>query len=226
MATNAPTVAPAHDAAELGARMLAAVEKLHSVHLTLSGNAETGEGDSTMSNGRTTATDLTVSAAGQQIEVRMIGKRSWVKLPGMQRDGKPWTLVSTSSSDPTIRAMAGTMQSTQSMTSLTSFLVLVKATTKFTVKGAGQVDGTPATHYALTVDLTKANLPGAMGKAVEQAHVTAVPVDLWLDRQDRPVRVSETITVGGQTVSIDVRMSDFDKPVTITPPPAGQVGTG
>ena len=228
-ATSAGTSAattPAHNAAELGARMLAAVQQLHSVHLTLSGNAENGQGDSTMSDGRTTASDLTVSAAGRQIEVRVIGKRSWVKLPGMQRNGKPWTLVSTTSSDPTIRAMATTMQSTQSMTSLTSFLMLVKATTKFAVKGADTVDGTPATHYALTVDLTKANLPGAIGQAVQQAHVTAVPVDLWTDSRNRPVRVSETITVGGQTVSIDVRMSEFDKPVTIAPPPAGQVSTG
>ena len=215
---------PAPDAAHLGARMLAAVDTLTSLHLTLGGTAGDGSGDATMSQGKTTASDMTIDTAGVQVEVRTIGSKTWVKLPAAQRtNGKPWALVSATSSNAAIRAMAASMQTTQSMTSVSSFLNLVRATTKFRVVGADTVNGAPATHYALTVDLTKVDFPGQLGQVIQQAHITAVPVDLWTDSHDRPVQLSENISVGGHSVTVQVGVSDFDKPVTISPPPSDQV---
>lgn len=221
------TASPAPDAAHLGARMLAAVDTLTSLHMTIGGTAVDGSGDAAMSHGKTTASDMTIDTAGIQVEVRTIGGKTWVKLPPAQRaSGKPWTLVSATSTNPAIRAMASSMQTTQSMTSLSSFLALVRATTKFQVVGADTVNGAPATHYALTVDLTKVDFPGNLGQAIKQAHISAVPVDLWTDGHDRPVQVREDISAGGQSITIQIGMSDFDKPVTISAPPSDQVSTG
>jgi hypothetical protein len=46
-----------------------------------------------------------------------------------------------------------------------------------------------------------------------------------VDGKGRPVKVTENLTVQGQTVDTTVTIGDFDAPVTITAPPADQVAT-
>ena len=55
------------------------------------------------------------------------------------------------------------------------------------------------------------------------AGVTALPMDLWVDRQGRLRKVAENLTVKGQRVATTIGIGQFDAPVTITPPPADQV---
>jgi hypothetical protein len=54
--------------------------------------------------------------------------------------------------------------------------------------------------------------------------VTSIPLELYLDSQDRPVQVTENLTVQGQRVTSKNVISKYDEPVSISAPPPGQVG--
>jgi hypothetical protein len=60
---------------------------------------------------------------------------------------------------------------------------------------------------------------------LKQAGVMKIPLDVWVDRQGRPVRLLETFTVKGQTLTTDFNISAINQPVTIAAPPASQVST-
>lgn len=93
--------------------------------------------------------------------------------------------------------------------------------------GAETVDGVQTTHYTGTVDLAKLvdtqdpNLKSVVAQDT-QLGLTTMNVDLWVDAQNRPVRVHQS-TNAGSAVSLDMTAdySDFStSPVTITPPAA------
>ncbi|MBF9067947.1 LolA-like protein [Streptacidiphilus fuscans] len=93
--------------------------------------------------------------------------------------------------------------------------------------GTATVDGVQTTHYAGTVELAKlANSQDANIRSVlaqdTQLGLTSINVDLWVDGQNRPVRVHQT-TSPGAAVGFDIQVdyADFStSPVTVTPPSA------
>jgi hypothetical protein len=48
---------------------------------------------------------------------------------------------------------------------------------------------------------------------------------MYVDSSGRPVQVTENFSVQGQTVSTKIGISNYNKPVSISAPPASQVGT-
>ena len=75
------------------------------------------------------------------------------------------------------------------------------------------------------VDVAKlpADLPGK--DALKASGLATLPIELYIDDQGRPIRVTENFKVSGQQVTTVVTVSDYNKPVTITAPPASQVST-
>jgi hypothetical protein len=64
-----------------------------------------------------------------------------------------------------------------------------------------------------------------MKKALAEAGVTKIPVDIWMDEQGRPQKLTEKTTVKGQVMFFDFRLSRLNEPITIAAPPASQVST-
>jgi hypothetical protein len=101
--------------------------------------------------------------------------------------------------------------------------------------GTATLFNVKTTEYRTTVDLNK--LASASGKPAlapaiknleTKYHVSSIPVEVWLDSQQRIRRLIETVKVqpsAGPTVSatITVNIDAFDVPVTVIPPPASQV---
>jgi hypothetical protein len=54
--------------------------------------------------------------------------------------------------------------------------------------------------------------------------VTTETIDLWVASDGLPVRVSVSSNSANGAVKADMHLSDWGKPVTITAPPANQVG--
>lgn len=52
-----------------------------------------------------------------------------------------------------------------------------------------------------------------------------MPVEVWLDEQNRPVQVAQRAAVGGQPTATTVAISAYDEPVRISAPPAIQLST-
>ena len=218
-------------AAGLAAFLQKGTSSIRSTHLELevdaAGNTIKGSGDETLKDGKADAFDLTetIPSVGD-IRVLMVDGKTYVQLPaGINPGDKPWLLISTESSNPVVQQLATSLQSVTSSSSLDQYTAFTQAATVRLV-GSEPVDGVPATHYALSVDVTKLpnDTPGRSD--LLSAGLVTLPVDLWVDAKGRPVKVSEELTVQDQKVTTLVTLSKFDEPVSITAPPADQVSTG
>lgn len=90
------------------------------------------------------------------------------------------------------------------------------------------VDGTPAVHYTLVVDLVRAIASEqdparrAALAAQHRAGVTRISTDVWLDADRRPLRgrIRQQLP-GAGVLDLLVRYQDWGAPVTIDPPVRG-----
>ena len=95
--------------------------------------------------------------------------------------------------------------------------------------GHDKVSGVRSTHYRVTIDLLKAeqNMPAELQHAsagqLEQLGLKTLPIDVWLDEQNR-VR-QEKFSLHVQDISMDSRIliSGSAKPVQVTTPSASDV---
>lgn len=100
--------------------------------------------------------------------------------------------------------------------------------------GTDTVAGAPATHYQASIDYSKvaAKLPGSSADAREKLEkIGVVPADVWIDGQDRVVKMHMTIdgsafggtASGDATAELTMEISDFGVPVDVQAPPADDV---
>lgn len=101
--------------------------------------------------------------------------------------------------------------------------------------GTETVDGISATHYSVTVELAKVakqhpELADILNVLIQNG-VKTQNVQLWVDSQKRPVRISMSAQLpnpanSGSTINStqSVDFTDWGVPVTIQAPPADQVG--
>lgn len=221
--------APPTDAAGLADWMRAGAASIHTAHVAMNvsavGATITATGDETLDNGQVQAMDLTeeIPNAGQ-LRLVVAGGKTYAQLPPqLNQSGKPWTLVTTSSSNPAVQAMAQAMQSFQQSASLAQYSALTQAAAITLVDPHEQVGGTTAAHYKLDVDVLK--MPNDLPQRTQllSAGVTRLPVELWVDQRGRPVKVTDQVETQGQQASTEVTVGNFDAPVTIAPPDPSQV---
>jgi hypothetical protein len=220
------------DANGLGTMLQNAVNKISSAHITLditlAGQQLTGSGNEKLANGRLTALDLSenLPAGGGTIRLIMVGGKTYAKLPpALNAGSKPYLLVSKSSSNQIVRQLAGSLDSALSAASLGSVSTFTHAAKSVQPKGTTTINGVQATHYSIVVDVAKlpASLPGK--SELTQSGIGTLPIELWVDSAGRPVQLTEAFSVQGQKVATKATVSDYNKPVTITAPPADQVGS-
>jgi hypothetical protein len=221
------------DAAGLGRLMQSAVARITTAHISLDVNAGgqslTGSGDEKLSGGKLVAMDLTESlpAGAGDIQIIIVGGKTYAKLPpALNKSGKPYVLVSANSTNPVIKQLATSLDSALSSASLGSVSAFITAADSVKLKGTQTIEGVKATHYSVVVNISK--LPDSLaGKdALTQSGLSTLPLELYIDAKGRPVQVTENFTVQGQKVDTTVKVTGYDKPVSITAPPADQVGTG
>jgi hypothetical protein len=204
-----------------------------SVHLALventAGEELTATGDERLHDDSVVALDITdtLPAGEGSVTILLVGANTYVKLPAkLNTSGKPWLLVTSTSSNPAVQALAPSIQSARSSGSLSNYTAFAMAASSVTVVGPQTVGGTPTTHYHVVVDPTKLPDSNPGKSALVASGVTSVPVDLYLDAHGRPIEVDETIEISGQQTTSKISLSRYNQPVTITAPPADQVGTG
>jgi hypothetical protein len=218
-------------ATALFARVSAAMKRVTSLRVaitsTLGTDTITAAGDEALANGTLTAADITENIPGQGgFRLIILNDQTYARLPpSMNHTGKPWVVVSPNSADPMIRGLAATLDQLKSSASVTAIAQFAPAATGVTDKGSDDVGGVPATHYGFTVEVAK--LPNTFpGKAaLQQAGLVAIPVELWIDAQGRPVKITQRLVVSGQTANTSVLATGYDTPVHIVAPPADQVST-
>jgi len=218
--------------AELVTKLEAGSTNLTSAHLTLSSKVGdrsvlTAQGDETLADGKVTAMSLNEQAGTIKLTFLLVDGGVYLKLPSnLNQSGKPWVKATAESSSPVLRQLASLASSVEQSASLSQYGSFAAAASSLKTVGVERVNGAPATHYSLMVAVTKvpsSAFTQATKAALEKAGVTEIPEDLWVDEQGRPVKGSNRFTVHGQVVTSAFTMSRFNKPVTITVPPASQL---
>lgn len=224
--SNTNSNGPAPGAAALAARIRAGLRGLSSARIVADAGALGGtvSGEFRYVNGTASASDLQLGGAGSgHGEIVTVGARSWVEPPVGQRPaGKPWVLVRPGSSNAFVRGVSPVLTVAKAAGSLPAIADVVATASAVTDKGTTSVDGGPAHEYAVVVDPATASASALTG-LLRELGATAIPITLDLDRSGRPVHVTVTVPFGGASYRFTVAVSDFDAPVRISPPPAGQV---
>lgn len=231
------STAPASSGSGAGAnklfdRMATATKSVRSLHLTSDTTAATvkvaTDGDEKLVAGKVVAFDLTAASAGSApLRFIQVNGKTYGKLPAsVTKSGKRYVLISTHSSNATVRQLATSLAASSSSSSPSSYSLFAKAAAKLTDRGAVTIGGVATRHYSFAVIPARlpANFPN--GAVLVRSGIASIPVDLYVDSQDRPVRVTETVKAQGQVVTVIATFSKYNVPVSISAPPASQVTIG
>ena len=206
---------------------LATMKSAHfDLGIKIAGQQLTGGGDEQVANGKLVALDLTEDVPGLgPIRVIYVHGTAYAKLPAaLNSTDKAYLVVSDSSSNSYVRQLASSLDSALSAVALSGITDITAAAKTFDVKGTDTVAGVQTTHYSIVVDVAKLPADFQGKSAIEASGMKTVPLELYVDRAGRPVRLVETLTSQGQTAVTTTTVTGYNKPVTITAPPSDQVG--
>jgi hypothetical protein len=206
--------------AGLARKLSAALDTIPSAHLNIDAGSlgGTSTADVQLAHGEATATDVHVTQSGQDVEVVTVGGTSYAKVPG---GTKPWAVVSPTSSNPTAKALATNTGVSDVLTSLSVLVGLVRSSHDVQELGT---DAT-GTHYRFQLDPRKSTGNPKLDSMMQALGSQQVPVDLWVDKQNRPLKVVLHIALGGAQFPISVLVSKFGEPLAIQAPPAADVSS-
>ncbi|MEO7058094.1 MAG: hypothetical protein ABI083_00075 [Lapillicoccus sp.] len=199
----APAAGDSIDATALATRISDAMVKAGSGKgkITSSGGSAATQTNGSLAfsiEGSTTKAQGTFTLAGQTMEIVTTGKVIYLKgLPTQMSGGKPWVKIDPQGTDALSKSMAQLGTNTGDPRALVDSFKGGQATVKSKTA--------TTTTYAVT---------GATALA-------GGTLDVTVDAQDLP----STFTVTTSGVTVTAEYSDWGAPVTITEPPADQVGT-
>lgn len=176
------------------------------------------------------AADLTLTlpgGAGSE-EVRQIGTSTYLMVPASARahmpGNTPWVMLDASRVS---QAELGSSFGTTGVQDPAAALGYLQGAVSVVRVGTSTVRGVPTTHLRATIDLAKlaAAEGGAAGKAVQALGTNSLPVEVFLDAQNRVRRLMLDLSVPKQAgrLALTEDLYDFGSAVNISAPPAAQV---
>lgn len=203
--------------------------------LTSAGNTGTLSADESF--GDPVELSMTLDAAGSTISEILLGDKLYAKIPQLSAmlGGKSWVLFDLGSLGALGSTFQSLINSAKNMDPAQQLQPLLASGDLHKV-GTETVDGVQAEHYAGTVDPATAfdsteaakNLTPAqiaqLKSLLKAGGVTSETIDLWVPADGLPVRIEVGSSTSAGAVKVDMHLSDWGKPVSITAPPASQVG--
>lgn len=160
---------------------------------------------------------LTMSMAQMgagRMDMRVVDGIVYMTIPSVTPAGKFLKIDPSDKSNPMSKSFGSL---SEQMDPLNSVRAMRSGVRKVTYVGAESVDGVDADHYRVVVD------SAAMFRRMKQKTVPGMPrnltYDMWLDDHDLLRRMQ--FEVAGQ--SVDMSMSKWGEPVSVTAPPASKV---
>lgn len=194
------------------------------------------EGTGDIRLGNAPAMDMTMALPEQgELSMRLVDDVLYVKTPKEIQPGKPWIKIDPSGTDPVSHELAGGLKQMREAGDPSQLLKQLEGAGQITNKRPEELNGKQTTHYSLTIDVTKVAAqmgPAGMVEQARAAGLSTIPLEVWVDREDLPVRMLMDVSVkdpgnpqaGQVNVKVTMDYSEWGKPVTVTPPPADQVG--
>jgi len=195
-------------------------------------------------DGANTAMSMSMDLLGQQMEMRMIGQTIYMKMPEQMRAStgstKPWTKVSLDDSTPAGKALSENYSQLAEQNDPSKMLEQIQKAGTIKKSEATTLNGEPANHYTVDIDLAKiadqmpAGLPDEAKTQLAGKDVH-FPMDLWVNADQLPMQIVMDMTAlgtalggaqGGQLgeMKMTMKYTDWGVPVDIAAPPADQVG--
>ncbi|MGI8328510.1 LppX_LprAFG lipoprotein [Actinomadura scrupuli] len=181
----------------------------------------------------TLAESLTVdSGAGGQVQVVLVDDVLYMKSPAFQQlaNGKPWVKLSLTElgSKSGINFDSVIKQAQQNNPAdQTKLLTASKDVTKV---GTETIDGVRTTHYTGTVNVQEglgkfdAKTRDQFQQLYQKLGTDKIGFDVWVDGDSLTRKMINKVNTSQGQVNTTMLFSDYGKPVTITAPPAGEVG--
>lgn len=228
--------------ADLGAVVQHNADAKDSVHfdssIGMSGEgAITATGDMKFGNGQASARMAMTMPGLGDIQMVLLGTAMYMKLPAdllseLGQSDKPWVKVPldgvTASALGSSVDLAGEMDPTHMIDEIKSAGTIKQVSHQ-------ELNGVSTTHYSIDVDVAKLAQSMTDNEAEKQALSTVttqtIPFDVWVDGANLPVKIVTnmfySITPGSKATQMTTttNYSNWGEQVSITAPPADQVGT-
>ncbi|WP_198958399.1 MULTISPECIES: hypothetical protein [Amycolatopsis] len=197
-----------------------------------------GEGRFT---GPSPAMTMTMNAAGQSQEMRVVDKVLYLKLPPEQaaqavEGGKPWAKIP---EDSEAGKAIGASMDQAAQGDPTQMLEQIQQAGTITRSEQTTLDGQQVSHYWVDIDVAKATGSLKMGELPPEVldklknSGAVLPMEVWLNADQLPVQVTQDLTplmqaagapAEAQHATMTMKYRDWGAPVNVTAPPADQVG--
>jgi len=214
----------------------AANDKTVKVHGTISSPQGSGNLDAQEQFGDNLEMSMNMGLGGMQISEVLIGDALYLKIPALSGElgGKPWAKVSLGtmgSLGSTLQSLVDSAKNTDPAAQLQPLL----ASGDLKKVGTETVDGAAATHYSGTVDPATAFSSSQAAKnltpdqisqiksMLSSAGVTSEKIDVWVGSDGLPVEETISMNTAAGAEKVDLHMTGWGQPISVTAPPAGQV---
>ena len=152
----------------------------------------------------------------------------------MMDGGKPWAKFSLSSLGAAGSSLQSLLNAAKNETP-TSSLEPLLASGDVKSLGTETVAGVQATHYSGTLTAAQVeSLAPSQGltaaqvqeikTTMQQSGMTSETIDVWIGSNNLPVQEKAVVTTASGTADTTMQFTDWGAPVSITAPPADQVG--
>jgi hypothetical protein len=158
-----------------------------------------------------------------RMNVVQLGQRGFFQLPNGRTDAAGHHWVSVTVPNASAQAAVGGQDPT-------AFFKLLADPDDVKTIGDEDVNDTRTTHYRVKLDPQRITELGAkaLGTTLPAGAADAIKnlyMDIWLDADNRPRRMSMQIKQDSISVVMTFNFLDYDGPVTVTEPPAADVTT-
>ncbi|MEU0899751.1 DUF1396 domain-containing protein [Streptomyces massasporeus] len=199
------------------------------------------EGEASMRLKPTIAMSMKMKApdqgTGETVEIRLVDKAMYLgggAEMAKEMDGKRWLKFDLSGTDAAkdMDRMGSTSQAEQNPAAESTFLTGAKDVKKV---GSEKVEGVETTHYTGTVTLDdlraslkddKAETRKQREKSIKQYEkmgVDKLTMDMWVDGEDHTKQFRMKGQADKGPMDMTITFLDYNKPVTVKAPPAGEV---
>lgn len=162
---------------------------------------------------------LKMTLGGQAMDFIIVDKVAYMQLPGVS--GGKYIKMSL---EDMYAAGGGTGDFEKMLNPQGQLEAQQAAIESVTYVGEEAMDGETLYHYTVLMDPTKA-MEAAGQTALPSAAATAMPEKLAYEYYLDSEKLTRRAKIDDPTMSVDMRMKDYGKPVTITAPPTSQVTT-
>jgi hypothetical protein len=163
----------------------------------------------------------TAPGSSQQVEAVLAGGIAYLKVAGLPIPAGKWLKI-----DPKDPKIASTpFASLATLADPENALRVIGDPEQVTLVGAETVAGQQTDHYRVTVASKKyaenLKLPAEAAGMLPET----LTFDMWVDGENRPVKMHQELTVQGQKTSTDQLYSDYGAPVKVAVPAASDTVT-